>query len=204
MVEGPQFLLLHETLDFALRLANTFPATPIDRSILLISTDFVNHRGAQSLTGLQAIGLNGGGTSNEVFLWANESQQIQRLVTAMRPVLSAAIQPPVVRNRVSCVTFFISLSYNNRAGSSHPFLCVSQSKKLTMTPPTFPNPPSATSLVNSSSASPPPPPPPPHKRNYAMGEARYQNHNSPPLVSLIGSFLGYSCFKRVLDFWFLS
>ena len=103
VVEGPQFLLLHETLDFALRLATTVPPNPIDRSILLASTDFIGRRGVQSLSGAQAVGLNAG---SEVFLWANESSQIPRLINAMRPVLNATIQPPVVRNRVSCTDYF--------------------------------------------------------------------------------------------------
>lgn len=157
VVDGPQFLLLHETLDFALRLANATPPAPIDRSLLLASADFTARWGTESLVGAQPIGVNGGGGStsaSDVFLWSTEIQHIPHLIAAMRPVLSTAIQPPVFRNR---------------------------SKKPLATPPNLEHPRSASSLVNSNSSPPPPPPPPPHKRNYAVGEARYQNHSSPLL-----------------------
>ncbi|KAM7533941.1 hypothetical protein Aperf_G00000106920 [Anoplocephala perfoliata] len=153
VVDGPQFLLLHETLDYVLRLANSSPPSPVDKSIVVVSSDFVAHRGGDCLTGLQAIGVNGSTGGNDVFLWCSEAQHISRLSTAMRPVLSAAIQPPVVRNRT---------------------------KKIVTSSPKFAHLRSASSLVNSNST-PPPPPPPPHKRHYAVGEARYQNYNSPIL-----------------------
>lgn len=101
VVDGPQFLLLHETLDCALRLANSSPPSPVDKSIVVASSDFVAHRGGDCLVGLQAIGLNSSNGGTDAFLWCSEVQQIPRLSTAMRPVLSAAIQPPIVRNRVS-------------------------------------------------------------------------------------------------------
>lgn len=104
VVDGPQFLLLHETLDFALRLANATPPAPMDRSLLLASTDFVARRGTESLVGAQPIGVNGGGCSanaSDVFLWAADIQHVPRLIAIMRPVLSTIIQPPVFRNRVS-------------------------------------------------------------------------------------------------------
>uniref|UniRef100_A0A0R3WA41 Guanylate cyclase domain-containing protein n=1 Tax=Taenia asiatica TaxID=60517 RepID=A0A0R3WA41_TAEAS len=156
VVDGPQFLLFHETLDFALRLANATPPAPMDRSLLLASTDFATRRGTESLVGAQPISVNGGGGSasaSDVFVWTADIQHIPRLIAVMRPVLSTVIQPPVFRNR---------------------------SKKPLVTPPNLEHPRSASSLVNSNS-SPPPPPPPPHKRNYAVGEARYQNHSSPLL-----------------------
>nr|CDS30790.2 adenylate cyclase [Hymenolepis microstoma] len=149
VVDGPQFLLLHETLDFALRLATSSPPSLVDKSIIIASSDFIARRGGERLIGLQAIGVNGSSGENDAFLWCSDVQHISRLSSAMRPVLSAAIQPPVVRNRT----------------------------KKTMTSPKFSQPRSTTSA--NSNASPPPPPPPPHKRNYAIGEARYQNHNSP-------------------------
>ncbi|KAL5105698.1 Ca 2 calmodulin-responsive adenylate cyclase [Taenia crassiceps] len=157
VVDGPQFLLLHETLDFALRLANATPPVPMDRSLLLASTDFVARRGTESLVGAQPIGVNGGGgnaNTGDVFLWTADIQHVSRLIAVMRPVLSTVIQPPVFRNR---------------------------SKKPLATPPNLEHLRSASSLVNSNSSPPPPPPPPPHKRNYAVGEARYQNHSSPLL-----------------------
>ncbi|VDN98826.1 unnamed protein product [Rodentolepis nana] len=149
VVDGPQFLLLHETLEFALRLATSSPPSLIDKSIIIASSDFVAHRGGERLIGLQAIGVNGSSGENDAFLWCSDAQHISRLSSVMRPVLSSAIQPPIVRNR----------------------------SKKTVTSPKFSHPRSTTSA--NSNATPPPPPPPPHKRNYATGEARYQNHNSP-------------------------
>ena len=104
VLEGPQFVLLHETLEFVLRLATATPPSPLDRSMIVASSEFIGRRGGESMPGFQPIGVNGGGV-NDVFLWTNEIAQIPRLAASMRPVLSASIQPPVVRIRVSGYTF---------------------------------------------------------------------------------------------------